>query len=100
MGYFKTSNFPPHSETIAKARTIKDGEWYLDLEPSDSGIMFLAKNNKYSEYLCTVSRHGRVFNFIFGGFIDRLNRAETKYHKWIDKKNSTYFHAKQVLTIL
>ena len=101
MGYFRSSSrMIPTPEHIRKKRTVKSGEWYLEIYPCDSCINFLARNNLYSEWLWTVGKHGYFFNLVFGDFVNRLSRAKKKYQKWIDKKNSDFIHAEQVSTII
>jgi len=90
----------PTPEHIRKCHTVKDGEWALDLRPTDSGVNFIASNNQYSEWLWEVERRGFVFNFVFGDFVSRLEKAKHKYQGWVDKKNAIYIHSKQVIELI
>jgi len=100
MGHFRASNMPLilTTESIRRAKTIVDSQWYLDVKGSDSGINFVACNNEYREWLWTVSDH--PFFIIFGSFQTRLERAKKKYQKWIDRKNSKYIFYNEISNIV
>lgn len=100
MGFFRSNKFPMMPETIIKARTVIEGQWYLLLEPSPDGIVFLACNNDYKEWLWTIKPHSRLFCVFFGFYVKRLENAKIKYQKWINKKNSGYYHSEQVIGLL
>ena len=105
MGEFRSSSgydIPMflHPDYLRKVRTIVNGEWYLKVTERDQEIVFLACNNEYTEWLWEVKERGFLFNMIFGNFITRLIRAKTKYQGWVDKKNSDYFHVKEVCQII
>jgi len=104
MGHFRSASsydfkflFPGE---IEKAHTIKNGEWYLEIKAKDTGVCFVAQNNLYSEWLWDVTSRGFFFNLFFGCYVSRLTRAKKKYQKWINKKNTEYFYAQQIITII
>jgi len=102
MGYFSEGchMFPPTLDTARRMRTVIDGQWGMEIRPRDTGVEFVARNNLYSEWLWEVREHGFFFNLAFGCYITRLERAKKKYQRLVDKKNATFFHAEQVLTII